>query len=210
MREFDNSHFHLAIALSIAIFAVDAVTFSGVAVWVLYTVPLIVVSRAPSAWHLFSVSGICSLFISGGLYLPQPSFLFGQELLGRLLALACVWILAVVLAERHPSQKPARRRTGEETPGSAVIQDSVVYPALFTELPGSLAAKWGGGKLVKQEARLCPLFDGGDMQVANRDTCGESCIFATENGILRQIDNLQRALSLLTNRARSEKRKAQR
>jgi len=99
----------LAGALVIAIFMVDLLTPVGIADWLCYLVPLLMVSRVARPKQVFIFVATCSVLIGLGFVLSPAGIEPRIDIFNRILAIAILWLTAVLLIERQRAEEALSR-----------------------------------------------------------------------------------------------------
>jgi PAS domain S-box-containing protein len=93
-------------------FLLDLLTPLGVATWLLYSIPLLVISRARKPLPLLVFAAAATALIVTGFYHLEPDPAapeHGMYVANRLLAVGALWVTAVVLAQRRQAYETLRR-----------------------------------------------------------------------------------------------------
>ena len=103
----------LAISLCAAIFIIDLVTPLGDAIWVTYTIPLLIVSSQPRKNHLLLVTALSWLLIVLGHFFSPPGLNPAHDRLYRGVGMIVQLILAIALIHRNRIREELEKRRGE-------------------------------------------------------------------------------------------------
>jgi signal transduction histidine kinase/ActR/RegA family two-component response regulator len=103
----------LAISVSAAIFVCDILTPVGDALWILYTIPLLVVSSRPQRALPFLITGASWVLIVLGYYFSPKGGDPTTDLLNRISGMAVQLALAIVLVQRNRKGDELKKRRVE-------------------------------------------------------------------------------------------------
>jgi two-component system sensor histidine kinase UhpB len=138
--------FILAGLAVVLVFIADALSPSGVIDWLLYALPLLIVSWQGERRLTFAVAGLCGVLIVAGLFLSPPlGFPMHFELVNRILGIAVLGAMTVLLSQRSEGRRAlARQNALLET---RVAERTAALAAESERLTTTLAA------LTESEAR---------------------------------------------------------
>jgi signal transduction histidine kinase len=103
----------LAISLSAAIFIIDLLTPTGDAIWVCYTIPLLIVSSQPRKRHLLLFTALSWLLIVLGHFFSPVGWNPAHDRLYRSVGMIVQLIMALALIHRNRIREELEKRRGE-------------------------------------------------------------------------------------------------
>jgi PAS domain S-box-containing protein len=95
-------------ASALAVLLADWLTPRGYAEWILYLIPVLLASRTQSCREPVVVTAICTVLVVVGFFLSPPGVAAQLAILNRSLAVAVLWLMAVLLVKRIQAEAALR------------------------------------------------------------------------------------------------------
>jgi len=93
------------VVLTTGIFVLDLLTPLGVAIWVFYMLPLLIVSRATERLTPFILAAVCTVLIALGFIYSPPGVKLYLAFINRLMGVGVLWTMAVLLVHRSKMEE---------------------------------------------------------------------------------------------------------
>ncbi|WP_198527408.1 sensor histidine kinase [Candidatus Methanoperedens nitratireducens] len=103
----------LSVVIAVVIFILDLLAPLGMAVWLGYLLPLIIVSLQFQRSYIYAFAVICTIFIALGYMYSPPGITIEIAVFNSILAVLVLWSTAILLVMRKQAEGALQRAYGE-------------------------------------------------------------------------------------------------